>query len=131
MTTRIQLLPARQDQKSYGLLLTSITIHDVETRHGRSYPRRVQVYENRLAWKDGVQQDYIVDAHGRKTDEEYSYILQAESIMISDSPSPRDPHGVFLNDGELVELAINDYVIGEFTVSIGPLGDEVLIPVTA
>lgn len=131
-TKTINLRPDTEDRRdSYGVLLVSETLHDVVGSgvHNPAFPHRIQVWENRPAKYRDAPAGLIVDPHGKPTEERYSYLTSAESVVISARPYPRDPQGPTLCIGDVVELAVHGYVIGRFEVTAKSLSNPILVPV--
>ena len=134
----IILMPASEYRREhYGLMFESVLEYDVRGKgvHNRHHPHKVQMWENRPN-RDGV----VVTPSGTPTDELHTFVLDAQSVVISSTPSALPPallHGDDLAIGDVVTLvAVDDSVaddwkvqaLGRFAIESRFLADPILIP---
>lgn len=135
---RVNLTPAEPYRdEHYGVTLQSATQHRVTGRgvHNPEFNHRIDVWDNsrrlladvevpRLS-KPASEGDLYVDPYGFPTAERYSLLVTAQASCIVAEPAMRDttPQGQPLALGDVVELAISGYVMGEFVVTARPLHD--------
>lgn len=114
----IDLTGTDQNQKSYGLVLESKTVHKVtgQNVHNRSFNHQVKVFEN----KDGK------DARGNPSDEPYTFLLSAVPSVIAAAPLPGPERGETVETGKVVRLRIEGYNLGQFVVEGQMVSDPVL-----
>lgn len=124
--------PYRRDQ--YGVLLVSETVHTILGRgvHNRGFAHEIAVWENRPSKARDADPSVLVTPHGQPTEERYTILTSAQATVISATRDPNErEHGEALAIGEIVELTIHGYAIGQFTITAGNLRDPHLVPVTA
>lgn len=119
----INLIPTdayRRD--TYGVILESESRHTVTGRgvHNPGYDHRIDVWENRPA-RDGS--GGLVDPHGKRTEDTYSYLLKACATVITARREVRPPQGPTLKIGDVVRLKISGYSIGEYQIRAKMLHD--------
>jgi hypothetical protein len=128
---RINLVPKEVYWRdTYGIVLVSETYHDVVGPgvHNRHFPHQVDVWDNSARVNDdGTYRG----PDNKSTDRRYTFSLKARSVaIVADSAmADRTPHGVALQIGQTVELAVHEFVIGRFKVAARQLGDPDLVPV--
>jgi hypothetical protein len=97
----------------YGLLLESVGTVDVTGRaaHSPHHPHRVRVWES----------DECTGGHG-------THVLDAEAVVLADTPVERSPHLGVVEAGDVVRLVYPDGRTAEYVVTPAPLRDPRLVP---
>ncbi len=98
---------------NYGLLFESVETVEVtgNAAHNPHYPHRVQVWESKRCNRAGT------------------HVLQAESIVIANTPVERSPRLGTVREGDTVRLVYPDGTSAEYTVTAQWLRDPRLTPV--
>lgn len=133
----IELRPTEARRRdSYGIVLESVTAHDVVGHlvHNPHHRHVVQVWENREREdRPGVRQD----PHGRPTTARYSYLLSAVPTVIAAVPYMQQEQGPMQQEQgptlpleSEVELSVNGYVLGVFDILGRRMGDPILTRVS-
>lgn len=133
MTThRINLRPDADDRRdSYGVLLVSEQVHRVTGRgvHNPHHNHEIQVWENRPSKARGADPDVKVTPYGDPTEEDYTFTTSAQATVISAHRLGNErTEGDTLAIGDVLELAVNGYVLGRFVLTAKSLHDPILVP---
>jgi hypothetical protein len=129
--TRIDLKPADDYRRdNYGVLLESETLHTMSGRgvHNRSFNHEIQVWENRPSKVTVADPDQLVTPHGQPTEERYHFQTKAVPTVLTAWKEERQEQGPGLAVGDQVELYVQGFSIGTFTVTAGVLRDPILLP---
>lgn len=124
----IELKPADSySTEHYGILFESVARYPMTGAglHNRHHDHIVKLWENRE--RDGQ----LIDPHGRPTTDSHSVTTSAQAIVITAHPAMRNeqPRGEALAIGEVVQLTVNGYPIGEYRIEAGRLSDPDLVKV--
>lgn len=143
----IDVIETEQDRRDfYGITHVSATVHDVTGPgvHNRHHPHKVQVWDNATRPRDETSESMkyhpqqhlrhlpgkYIDPNGRPTDDMVTFLLSAESVVISNPPTIVR-YGTALAIGDEVRLRFPDGILSvPMTVTARSLRDPELVRTT-
>lgn len=138
-------LASEYRRTTYGVEYESTTLHKMTGKglHNPSFPHRIDVWDNTRRPNPRNGQPVRFGDYGpvdggngrylgpdrRATDDEQTFTVSAQSVMLAARPVERAPYGADLAVGQTVTVRYPDGRTVDMVVTARQLADPVLVPV--